>query len=57
MLGRAPVLSRRRSQIASFTRSVANSRLRSGDLIAVTSTRSVSFAENHCSHCCSSASA
>ncbi len=57
MLGRAPLTSRSRSQTASFTRSVVNSRLRSGDLIAVTSTRSVSFAENHCSQRCSSASA
>ncbi len=57
MLGRAPVFSRRRSQIASFTRSVANSRLLSGDLIAVMSTRSVCVDANQRSHGCSSASA
>ena len=40
-LGRTPCFSRKRSHTASFTRSVTNSRLRSGDRIADTSTRSV----------------
>ncbi len=57
MLGREPVFSRIRSQIASFTRSVANSRLFSGDLIAVMSTRSVWVEANQRSQPCSSASA
>ncbi|KAF1054957.1 MAG: hypothetical protein GAK41_00486 [Burkholderia gladioli] len=57
MLGREPVFSRKRSQIASLTRSVANSRLLSGDLIAVMSTRSVWAGANQRSQGCSSASA
>ncbi len=43
---------RKRSTIASFTRSVAKFKLLSGDLMAATSIRIVLLTSNHCSHGC-----
>ena len=53
--GRSLNWSRKRSQIASLIFSVVNSRLRSGDLTAVTSTRIVWCTPNQSSHGCASA--
>ncbi len=49
-LGRSPVSSRKRSQMASLMRSVTNSRLRTGLRIAETFTRIVSCTSNHAGH-------
>ena len=53
--GRCEQMSRKRSQIASLIFSVVNSRLFSGDLIAVTSIRIVCCTPNQSSHGCASA--